>query len=496
MAASLRPAAALLDLSGLCDPAEACHPTAREAIIRTTKALRKHLHAPRWPQPNQVVATAYCALAGDRALLCDLPGVGKTQPALLRILLGRHLPAVVVCPANVLLNWKDEASYWLPGVEAYRLDRVYREVPPRGWPGIVLTTWDLLRWHSGALAALRPRIVIADECHYALGGDKTLRGRHFMVLIAASRHLLMLSGTPLVNRPKDLWRLLHLLDPAAWPSSTIPAFKELGRDDFDTGVQTRLTRRVRTYMIRRQKADALKDLKAKRYRVLRVDLSEVSLAEYHRAEREFAIWLRELATSEAAEAGLSGEELDAAVEDRLASALSSQAIVQVGHLRRIVGRLKAPIAAAWIVEAVRAREPVVAFAEHQEVLATICDHLSRRGIAHGVIDGATAKTRRHSRVKEFQQGKIDALVCSSAAKEGITLTRARHVLFAERWWTSAAEDQGADRLHRIGQTRDVSVWILCARGTVDERMDAVVAKKRKITARTVDAGAAGVAPVV
>ncbi len=415
----------------------------------------------------------------------------NTSTALLRVLLGAHFPAVVICPPSMLLTWKEEAGFWLPGIEVFRLDRVDRYVPQPGWRGVIVTTWNLLRDHSYALARLRPRIIIADEAHYVLN-ENTERSIHFGQVIQRTPHLLLLTGTPITNRPKDLWRLLHFIDPRAWPEHTQKAFKELGRDDFDKGVQSRLTYRVRQFMLRRMKQQALTDLTAKQYQFLNVQLPDADMQKYLKVEKEFSDWLDTKIRGEVAEElpDLEGEDLDAEVAKRSHAALAAQNLVQFGHLRRFVGRLKAPLAASWIVEAVQAREPVVVFAEHQDVIGLIASALGRRGIRYGIIDGKTTKTRRHSLVKEFQDKKvIDVLLCSSAAKEGLTLTRARHVLFAERFLTAASEDQAADRLHRMGQKRDVKVWIMRALRTVDERVDQLVSKKRRIAGRTVDAEA-------
>jgi len=411
----------------------------------------------------------------------------NTQPALLRILLMGHLPALVISPPNVLLNWKQEAQWWLPGVPVYRLDKVSRAVPPHGWPGVVVTTWDLVRHHVPALLRMRPRIVIADECHYALTPG-TLRSDAFEAVARHAPHLLLLSGTPLVNRPKDLWRLLNLLDPAAWPEATLEGFKVMSDDAFDSGHQDRLTRRIRSYMLRRRKQEALTDLKAKTMRVVRVQLAEGDMAQYRGVEQGFAVWLDAKIRNDTDPADFeSDEDYEEEVEARKKRALSSENLVKMGHLRRLVGQLKAPLAAAWLVEAARAREPVVAFADQPRVLARIGEILDRHGIRWGAIDGATTKTRRFSRVKEFQSGQLDVLLCTQAAREGITLHRARHVLRVERWWTDASEGQAADRVHRIGQLRDVTIWTMIAADTIDERMDRVVARKRRVTARTVDA---------
>lgn len=487
----------LEELSGLVDPSKAQHPAAREAVVNVVKGLRKVLRAERWPKPFQISGAAFCELAGDRALIADEQGVGKTITAICRILLKRHFPAVVVAPPTPLLNWKEEFRLWAPGLEVHRLDKVDRWVPRAGFQGVVITTWDLLPYHAEALAKMQPRIVVGDEAHYILN-EETERSFYFQHMISKVPHLLLLTGTPQKNRPQELWRLLNLIDPRAWSEVTLPAFKNLNKDDFDRGAQSRLVRRVRQYMVRRLKKDATPELGEKRVQTLLVQIPEAQMAAYREVERRFSEWLedkiqRELETEEAAgEISFDDDAVRAhEAEKRFQKALQTKSLVQTGQLRQIVGRLKAPIAARWIVEVARAGEAVVAFAHHEEVIDVISTRLAQSGVKFGVIVGKTPKTRRHSLVKEFQGGKIDVILCSGAAREGVTLTRARHVLFCERFWTPAEEDQAADRVHRISQTREVFIWKMKAVGTMDTRMDEVNVRKRRVISRAVEAQSPG-----
>lgn len=479
----------LEELSGLVSPKDARHPVAQQAIIRVTQRLRHIVKSDRWPKPHQITGVAFCELARDRALVCDDMGLGKTSIAILRILAALHLPAVIVCPPSVLLNWKREIELWNTNVPIHRLDKQARPVPHRGWVGIVLTTWDLLTYHLESLIALQPRILVADEAHYALNNEA---GRSVALdqIADACPHVLLMTGTPQKNRPQDLWRLLNILDRQAWSEITLPAFKELAKDDFSAALQSRLGKRIRQYMLRRTKDIALRDeLTAKQIRPFLIHIPEERMATYRQVERRFEEWLNAKVRSEIAEEGLeftSEGDLGAEITRRSRKALSSKSLAQVGRLREIVGALKAPYVARWALDAARVHEPVVVFAHHQQVIEIISRELRNHGVKHGLIVGKTPKTRRFSLVNEFQGGKIDVLLCSGAAREGLTLTRARHVMQGERFWTPAEEDQAADRLHRIGQKRDVMVWRAIAVGTYDERMDQVNVRKRVLIRRTVE----------
>ena len=97
-------------------------------------------------------------------------------------------------------------------------------------------------------------------------------------------------------------------------------------------------------------------------------------------------------------------------------------------------------------------EPVVIFAEHTEVINDISRKLNKQRLRHVVIYGRTPKRKRQELVEQFQKGEIPIFIGSKAASTGITLVRARNLLFVERYWTSADEEQAEDRIRRIGQS--------------------------------------------
>ena len=106
--------------------------------------------------------------------------------------------------------------------------------------------------------------------------------------------------------------------------------------------------------------------------------------------------------------------------------------------------------------------------------------LKKQNLRHVILVGSTNKKDRQQRIKEFQAGKIPIFIGSRAASTGITLHRARHVVFLERYWSSAEEEQSEDRIRRIGQRFATRVWFLHAHGTVDDRIDAIIRRKRRI----------------
>jgi len=165
--------------------------------------------------------------------------------------------------------------------------------------------------------------------------------------------------------------------------------------------------------------------------------------------------------------------------------MSAAALTQVGYLRRILGRAKAMSAAAWIVRQIRAGEPVVVFAEHAEVLDALSETLTGARVTHVRLDGSTNRKERQRAIDAFQSGDAPVFLGSQAAREGITLHRARHCLFVERWWTPASEEQGEDRIRRIGQRHETFIWFMAVPGTYDERISQIVESKRTLVEKTI-----------
>ncbi|MDP3769243.1 MAG: DEAD/DEAH box helicase, partial [Dehalococcoidia bacterium] len=377
------------------------------------------------------------------ALLASSQGTGKTAIALGCVGKepARLLPALVVCPASVADNWKKETGAWLPWARVYVIDGETDPVPHNAH--LVVCSWSLLAHREAEMMRHGFRFVIADEFHYAKAGTSQ-RSLAIQAVFDAVRYKIGLTGTPLINNPRELEDLCAF-------------FKTPG-----------------LLVIRRLLEDVAPEIPPKTRAYTEVALAPRVLREYRRAERDFETWLQ----ARLLDADVDGliEDIDAETE----ATLSAEALVKVGYLRRILAVGKVPAVADWIARAVRLGEPVVVFAEHQEVIAKLSHTLRKYRLKHGILDGSTPARERQALVDNFQAGLFPVFIGSKAAKEGITLTRARNVVFAERYWTSAEEEQSEDRLHRIGQRFSVRAWFPHVPGTIDDRMAEIVEQKREI----------------
>lgn len=419
--------------------------------MRHQRHPRAHLRpAPKPPtlRPFQREGVDFLAANNWRVLLADAPGCGKTPQVLvaMRENAAKLCPALVICPSSVVLNWKIEAERWVPGVKVQIVDGL--NGPIRSGYHLTVCGWDIIAPRLADLLARRFKLVCADEAHYAKAGEETQRGRALQTLAATAPHLLLLSGTPLVNDADELATLRAMFNTDSPP------------------------------MLRRLLEDVATDIPPKKRVTLRTAIPDEIRAEYDRARAEFGEWLDDYLAKALDDPG--------AAESAASRALAAEPLAKLAYLRRILGRGKVPGAAAWIASMVRKGEPVVVFGMFSDVVDVLGQMLARMQIPFVRLDGTASRGQRQQAIEGFQlRGEVPVFLGTQAAKEGITLHRARHLLFLERWYTPAAEEQAEDRIRRIGQTRATTIWYLHADDSIDDRISQIIEAKRGIVAANI-----------
>lgn len=441
--------------------------------------------------PFQRAAVAY-ALETRRTFIADEQGLGKTVEALTALESAGTFPAIVVCPASVALAWEREAQLWLPR-RSVSVVRSGRSAELRSKADITVLSYSLLPKHVEALARLEPRALVIDESHSVKSGKakRTVAARALAARVPDDGLVLCLSGTPLLNRPMELVSQLEVLGQLE-ELGGFKRFWDVYRHERDLNV---LHDRLReTCFVRRRKEQVLPQLPAKRRAVIPVEISNG--AEYARAEADVIGWLRERVAREAAQAAelahLPPAERDARAReiahDAAERAQRAERLVRLTALRAVAARGKLPAAIEWIREFLHSGEKLVVFAHHIDVQHGLLDAFP--GAAR--ILGQDSSEHRQAEVDRFQNDPACRLVVGSlqAAGVGITLTAASNVAFVELGWTPAIHDQAEDRAHRIGQSGEVTAWYLLGANTIDERIAALIERKRSV----VDAASDG-API-
>ena len=395
-------------------------------------------------RPFQREGVDFLAEHNWRVLLADAPGLGKTGQVLSAIKENaRQLcPALAIVPSSIVRNWRKEALRWVPGIRVQMVPTL--ATPILRGHHLTVTTWDLLAARRDELCRYGFRLVVADEAHYAKNPEAQ-RSQALREIAEIAPHLILLSGTPLVNDVEELEVLRSLF----------------GAED--------------PPMLRRILENVATDIPPKRRVVLHADIPDEIRHEYDEVVEIYSEWLQEYLPKIL--------ERDTDIEAATERATSSESLSKLSYLRRVIGRGKVPAAAAWTLDHTQRKEPVVIFGQYVDVLDLLGQALSRLGIPYVRLDGTLSTEQRQAAVEAFQAGKVDVFLGSQAAREGITLTRAANLLFLERWWTPASEEQAEDRIRRITQTRPTTIWYLHAEGTLDDRINEIVERKRTLVAR-------------
>lgn len=411
---------------------------------------------------------------GGRALLADEMGLGKTIQSLYWILrLRKRRPVVIVAPASMKWTWQAEALHHF-NLRVDVLEGQCSNVGKRITSPIVVVNYDILVSWLGPILRMRPEIVVFDECHFIanMTAQRT-KAAHRITQWASS--VLALSGTPLTNRPCELWSVLHIVRPEIFPERIKflwrycqPRHTKWGWK-FDGAAHLGELHSIlrETCMIRRLKKQVAKELPDKEHRVIPFELKDYS--EYNKARDEFIEWLSLQSPS------------------RAKKAKRSLAIVKIGYLLRLCAQLKRKWVIKWLNDFKTAHpgEKLVGMTMHRAVIDYLQEAFPKECV---IIDGRVKGRKRMETVRQFQNNKRVLFLFGNwkAAGIGITLTAARWLVSFDCPWSAGTMVQGHDRVHRIGQTRKVIICYLVLLHTVEEKLIRILQKKTKVLDAVLD----------
>jgi SWI/SNF-related matrix-associated actin-dependent regulator of chromatin subfamily A-like protein 1 len=419
-------------------------------------------------KPFQRAGVSYL-LAQRRAFLADEQGLGKTIEALATLEADRAYPAVVVCPASLKLNWLRELQRWLP-------QRSVRALVGTGKGStmaaeVTVVNYDIVAARLAELCALSPRALVLDESHYCKNAKaKRTKAVHQLATSVPREGLVLaLTGTPVMNHPKELISQLRILGRLGEFGSGM----RFARDFHGPGAHQRLHWHLRARCFaRRLKRDVLPQLPPKTRAVVPVELDNEP--EYRLAERDLVAWLQSQP--------LDLDELDS----KVAAALRAERLVRLNALKLLAARGKLHAALAWIHDFCTSGERLVVFAHHREIQRAVLERFPDALHILGEDSHAARDAAWHAFQAPDDAGN-QLLVCSiEVAGQGVTLTRSSNVVFLELDWTPAKHEQAEDRCHRIGQQDAVNATYLLAAGTIDETIAALLERKRAVIGAVTD----------
>lgn len=420
--------------------------------------------------------------AHGRALIGDDMGLGKSAEALVWSDLFGGDKILIVSPANVIWKWAlKEVKMWAAGRTWQVVDNGKQTI---GDSEIIIMSYGVMVSLYEQLNVIPFDTMIFDEAHYLKSASKrkgSQRGRVAKKLIKGVPNVLFLTGTAFKNKRIEMYPLLNMLNPQVWSNVIEFGTRYCGGifqhgswivpPDRETNTEE-LQARLAPIMLRRTKKQVAIDLP---------DLTRVSIPITIDNAKEYEQTLRSVKE-----------------QARTEGYKPALALTLLNKLRQVVGMGKTSAAIELAEDILETGNKLVIHAHHKAVIKEIVDGLVKILPASmiGVIDGSTAPKERQELASAFMGTEtpaslkrarhIQVMVVSSAGKEGIDLYSANHVVFVERQWTPADEEQIEARLHRNGQKNAVTAHYLVAQGTVDERLDEIVRSKRAEFANLID----------
>jgi SNF2 family DNA or RNA helicase len=417
----------------------------------------------------------------------DVMGLGKTIEAIATANAMGPARILVVCPASVLFTWRREIWKWqtlgLPVllIEAGRDMTINHGLIRWGAHGWYIINYDILGDYPESKNGKAWDLLILDESH-KLKNPEAIRTQHVfgggtIALIPAEKALL-LTGTPMINYVHELYTQLHCLDPAMWPSfeqfvadQYFPGYKIIAPSQV-VGVERnleQLRRQLTAVMIRRPKSVLKLPPKTREIVEVNIDDNEfwLILGRQRKSLRHLQRQLMKLLDWPKT------EEIRAAIRD-----LDAKINALTSCIRRQVGMNKLPAVIEYLKGCTG---KTLVFAYHHDVIERLKEALADQGVSG--FTGSSSLRDRDRAAEKFQNDPNCRFFIGNieAAGQGITLTAARHVVFAEPDWRSTYLEQAEDRAHRIGQTHPVLITYLLlqlSEWSTDSWMDSKISGKK------------------
>lgn len=413
-----------------------------------------------------------CSFCG---ILADDMGLGKSLQ-LISLILNRYntapaeerLPSLIVCPASLILNWKNELTKFAPSLpvriiigSAAARKQLISDISA---DEVVITSYDLLKRDIEHYSDKQFHYFAIDEAQFIKNqGTKSAQSVKQIVC----RQRFALTGTPIENRLSELWSIFDFLMPGYLYSYN--RFKERFEQPVvknnDEHARAHLKRLISPFILRRVKSEVLSELPPKVNSVISVDMDTEQRNLYNAA----------LIT------GL--QKFKSSAADMQAGEAKLQIFALLTRLRQLCCHpalcfedykgesAKLEACMELLSEAKNGGHKVLLFSQFTSMLSILKKRLEQEGFSYMLLQGSTPKEKRLKMVDSFNEDDTDVFLISlKAGGTGLNLTGADIVIHFDPWWNMAAQDQATDRAHRIGQTHSVQVYKLIAANTIEEKI--------------------------
>ena len=412
---------------------------------------------------------------GFGGILADEMGLGKTLQVISMLLYQKEkrkeakenrLSALIVCPASLVYNWEEEFKRFAPDIEIRTVTGTQTDrkklLSLKKRPEVLVTSYDLLKRDIGLYESLEFDYEIIDEAQYiknaAAAASKSVK-------VINSRHRFALTGTPIENRLSELWSIFDYLMPGFL--YTYDRF----RNDFESPITKfkdedatkQLKNMVSPFILRRLKADVLKDLPDK--------IEEIRFSRFDSKQRKLydaqVTHMKKVLESEDYKSGK--DKLKVLAElTKIRQICCDPELITAGYDGESAKRQSC---IELVQSAIDGGHKILLFSQFTSMLEILEKELHSLHIEYYKITGQTSKEDRIKLVHSFNENEVPLFLISlKAGGTGLNLTGADVVIHYDPWWNLAAQNQATDRAHRIGQTKNVSVFKLIAKDTIEEKI--------------------------
>jgi SWI/SNF-related matrix-associated actin-dependent regulator 1 of chromatin subfamily A len=420
-----------------------------------------------------------------RVIVGDQPGLGKTAQAIAALIAADTFPALIICPSSLKENWRREVEMWTSKTAMVLNDNIkgtWNYFFEAKLADIFIVNFESLKKYfvaeinqpigaDGKKVPLRInhvkfsakinlfKAVVVDESH-RVKDFKTQQAKFTKGVCSGKEYIFLLTGTPVVNKPRDLVSQLGILDRLG----DMGGYKNFEKWFCEADNRWRelnvLLRRNCFY--RREKSDVLKDLPAKMRQAVICDIT--TRREYNDALTDLADYLKRYKQ---------------ATDEQIQRSMRGEIMVRIGALKNISARGKIADVVDYVSNVVDAGEKIILFTHLREVQQQLKSFFPGAVTILGDDDMAT----RQRNVDAFQNDpRVQVIICSiKAAGVGLTLTASSRVAFVELPWHPADCEQCEDRAHRIGQTDSVQCTYFLGKDTIDEDIYKIIADKRDMS---------------
>lgn len=409
-------------------------------------------------------------------ILADDMGLGKTLQVLVfyEQYVSKEKPSLIVCPSSLMYNWMSEIEKFKIDVDAVCVtgaQDVRKDIIKENHE-LYITTYDYLRRDVELYMSMEFEYIVLDEAQF-IKNPKTKNAQSVKSL--KSKHRLALTGTPIENGLSELWSIFDFLLPGYL--YTLNYFTKNFEKPIQMGDdkrQAQLQKLVSPFILRRTKKQVLKDLPDKVEKDLWLNLSP----------EEKQLYLANLAqVNEQLQQQLELEQVDSILILAMMTRLRQICCEPRMLYENYTGESTKFKMCLDLIETLKENDKkVLLFSSFTSIFDSFIEEFNRRGIKYHMITGAVDKKKRKEEVDAFQSDDSNVFLISlKAGGTGLNLTKAQAVIHFDPWWNVSAQNQATDRAYRIGQTKNVLVYQLLMKNTIEEKIYEMQKRKKAMS---------------